>query len=139
LQKVVGVLHVVATVAVTVKYDVHMNYPEDIFRSFINAYQSQDRTQMRELLSESMQAHITTSTGGVDEVTRANAFLETLTLTQAVVVEPGRVLALVQVNAQRGQTTLHNFGGFLTRVVDGQITELWMVDALPEESAAFWA
>ena len=61
------------------------------------------------------------------------------TVTQAVAVEPGRVLALVRVEARRGGAELHNFAGFLVRVADGRMADFWMVDALPAESAAFWS
>jgi hypothetical protein len=34
---------------------------------------------------------------------------------------------------------LHNFSGQLLRFVDDRLAELWMVDAKPAESDAFWA
>jgi hypothetical protein len=46
---------------------------------------------------------------------------------------------MVEVHAARRGLTLHNFSGQLAAVRDGTITELWMVDALPEESDRFWS
>jgi hypothetical protein len=43
------------------------------------------------------------------------------------------------VRAERQGRTLHNFAGFLTRVAEGRITELWMVDAKPASSDEFWS
>ena len=56
-----------------------------------------------------------------------------------VEVEPGRILVMVVVHAERGGRSLQNFSGQLATVRDGLITELWMVDALPAESDRFWA
>ena len=47
---------------------------------------------------------------------------------------------MVEIVARRdGRDDLHNVAGFLARVADGRVTELWMVDARPAGSAAFWA
>ena len=113
------------------------------------AYEAGDRAGMRALVRDGIEAHITAADGGVDRVRGAAAFLArfpdlsgaelALTVTQAVAVEPDRVLALVRVEARRGGAALHNFAGFLMRVTDGRIADFWMVDALPDESAAFWS
>ncbi len=62
-----------------------------------------------------------------------------LTVPNIVEVEPGRVLVMVVVRAERDGRSLHNFSGQLATVRDGRITELWMVDALPAESDRFWS
>jgi ketosteroid isomerase-like protein len=46
---------------------------------------------------------------------------------------------MLEVHAARAGRALHNFSGQLLTVRDGAITELWMVDALPAESDAFWS
>jgi len=45
---------------------------------------------------------------------------------------------MVEVHAHRGERALRNFSGQLMRVADGRVDELWMVDAKPAESDAFW-
>lgn len=122
---------------------------EDVVRAFTDAYVAKDHDRMRALVHDGIEAHITNGAGGVDHVTGADAFLArfpdlagasiTLTVTQAVAVEPDRVLAMVRVEARRGDAELHNFGGFLVRVADGRMADFWMVDALPAESDAFWS
>jgi ketosteroid isomerase-like protein len=62
-----------------------------------------------------------------------------LAVANVVEVEPGRVLVMVEVHAERGGRTLHNFSGQLLTVRDGRVTDLWMTDALPEESDRFWS
>jgi hypothetical protein len=61
-----------------------------------------------------------------------------LDIPNVVEIEPGRVLVMVEVHAQRDGRTLHNFSGQLATVVDGKLSEIWMVDALPAESDDFW-
>ena len=61
-------------------------------------------------------------------------------LTQAPVpVGPDLVMLMVEVHAERGGCTLHNFAGHLLRIDGEQIAEWWMVDAKPAESDAFWS
>ncbi len=63
-----------------------------------------------------------------------------VTLTQPpVIVADDQALAMVEVNARRGERSLQNFAAYLLRVHDGRITELRMVDAKPAESDAFWS
>ena len=59
-------------------------------------------------------------------------------VTQTVTVAPGSTLTMVEIRAERAGKTLHNFSAFLARIEDGQIVELWMVEALPAYSAEFW-
>ena len=46
---------------------------------------------------------------------------------------------MVEIRAERGGRTLHNFAALLLRVADGRISEWWMADAKPAESDAFWS
>ncbi len=126
-----------------------MSDAPDVVRAFVDAYARGDRARVRALVDDALDAHVTTPDGGVDDTHGAEAFIGrlpdlegadlTLTVSQAVEVEPGRVLAMVRVEAARKGAVLHNHGAFLVRVAGGQLTELWMVDALPAESAAFWS
>ena len=45
---------------------------------------------------------------------------------------------MVEIRANRKGRILHNFAAFLMSVSEGQITRVWMVEALPAESDAFW-
>ena len=49
------------------------------------------------------------------------------------------VLAMVEVHAARRGTSLHNFSAQPIRIAGDRLAELWMVEAEPEESDAFWA
>lgn len=57
---------------------------------------------------------------------------------QPVAVGADRVLAMVEVHAERGDRALHNFAAHLLRLEGERIAEWWMVDAKPAESDAFW-
>jgi hypothetical protein len=61
-----------------------------------------------------------------------------LDVTQLVAVDAERFLAMVEIRAERNGMTLHNFAAFLGRTAGGQVHELWMVDARPAYSDAFW-
>lgn len=121
----------------------------DVIRSFVEAYAAGDRAGMKSVLSASLEAYVTNAEAGVDRVDGADAYLErlpdlagadlSLRVTQSVMVAPDQALTMVEVRARRGDRDLHNFAAFLSRVRDGQIAELWMVDALPAYSDEFWS
>jgi len=46
---------------------------------------------------------------------------------------------MVEIRAERGGKTLHNHAAYLSLVQEGQVTELWMVEALPAYSDDFWS
>ncbi len=46
---------------------------------------------------------------------------------------------MVEVAAARGDRTLPNHAAHLLRVRNGEITQMWMVEALPAYSAEFWS
>ena len=58
---------------------------------------------------------------------------------QLVEPTPGQVLAMVEINATRGERRLQNHAAHLLSIVDGVVAEWWMVEALPAESDAFWS
>ena len=123
--------------------------PAEVVRSFVDAYDARDRARMRALLSADLVGYVTTADAGVDRVDGAEAYLArlpdppdaelSLRVTQSVGVAPDQALAMVEIRARRGERELHNFGAFLSRVHDGRITEVWMVDALPALSYEFWS
>lgn len=127
-----------------------MTAAPEIVVGFVEAFGRADLDGMRARLADDFVGHVTTADGGTreagpDEYVAAVAAMDVptanlrLAVPNVVEVEPGRVLVMVEVHAARGGRTLHNFSGQLLTVRDGRITELWMVDALPEESDRFWS
>jgi len=122
----------------------------EIALALVRAAEQGDVDAMRGLMSDSFVGHVTTAGGGSRHASRKQ-YLDSITLmdvgsagqrlsmTDAVEVEPGRVMFLVEVHAERGGRRLHNYSGQLARIDEGRISELWMVDALPAESDAFWS
>ena len=129
--------------------DERMDGPEDIIRSLITAYGRGDRDEVRRLLSDDLVAYVTNAEAGVDRVDGPDGYLARLPalddaalridVTQTVRVAPDQALTMVRIVAERGDRTLHNVGAFLTRSRDGQLTEIWMVDAEPAYSDEFWS
>ncbi len=124
----------------------------DIAERLLEAFGAADFSTMRALLADDLVAWITGPDGsmlrvdGRDEYLRRVSAMDlpsarfSVELTQPpVVVDSDRVLVMVEVRAQRGGRTLHNFAAHLVRIDDGQISEWHMVDAKPAESDAFWA
>jgi ketosteroid isomerase-like protein len=122
----------------------------DTLVSFIDAFGRGHLDAMRSLLAADFVGHVTTADGGVRDVDREGYVASVaamdvptanlrLDVPDIVEIPPGRALVMVEVHAARRGLTLHNFSGQLATVRDGTITELWMVDALPEESDRFWS
>jgi hypothetical protein len=121
----------------------------DVVLAFMRTFERSDLRVLRESLTDDFTGHITTAGGGVRDVDR-DGYVESvramdvptanlrLDIPNVVEIEPGRVLVMVEVHAQRGDRTLHNFSGQLVTVTDGKLSEIWMVDALPAESDDFW-
>jgi ketosteroid isomerase-like protein len=124
--------------------------PMSVVRRFVDGFQAGDLEAVAAVLAPGFVGHVTTADGGVRHAGRddyvesframdvASANLQ-LAVPNIVEVEPGRVLVMVVVRAERGGRSLHNFSGQLATVRDGRITELWMVDAHPAESDRFWS
>jgi ketosteroid isomerase-like protein len=121
----------------------------EVVLGFLRTFARGDLRVLRESLTDDFTGHITTADGGVRDVDR-DGYVESvramdvptahlqLDVPNVVEIEPGRVLVMVEVHAQRSGRTLHNFSGQLVTVVDGKLSEIWMVDALPAESDDFW-
>lgn len=123
-----------------------------VAESFLNSFNRADLQLMRGLLADDLEAHVTNKDGLQDVVRGGDAYIEAIqsmhldtvrysvTPTQApVVVDPDRVLIMVEVRAESDGRSLHNFAAHLMRVRGGVITELHMVDAKPLESDGFWS
>lgn len=123
-----------------------------VVAAFLNAFNAGDLAALRACLADDAVALVTGPDGQPFEMTGSDSYVAAIeamnlpavdysvTLTQApVLVGEGLVLAMVQVSAHREGRDLQNFAGHLLRVVNGRITQLWMVDAKPAESDAFWA
>lgn len=125
---------------------------DGIVERFVAAFSKADFEAMREVLAPDLVAYVTNSAGEVDRVEGRDGYLariEAMDLPSAnfrveltqrpVTVAPDQVLAMVEVHAERGDHTLHNFAAHLLRIADERITEWRMVEAKPAESDAFWA
>jgi hypothetical protein len=124
---------------------------ETVARGLMDAFTAADLQRMRSYLADDLRAYITNGEGGVDEVRGADGYLGrvaamnvasaqlSLTITQAVTVNEGLIMVMVEINAARRDRTLHNHATHLLSVRDGQVVEWWMVEALPAESEAFWS
>jgi ketosteroid isomerase-like protein len=123
-----------------------------VVERFLAAFSAADFGAMREALAPDLVAWVTNSEGTMDRVEGREEYLGRIEamdlpavrfrveLTQRpVAIDADRVLAMVEVRAERGSRTLHNFAAHLPRLEDGRIAEWWMVDAKPAESDAFWA
>ncbi|MGH8986275.1 MAG: nuclear transport factor 2 family protein [Acidimicrobiia bacterium] len=125
-----------------------MREPERVMRALIDAFAARDEQGMRSALADDITAYVTNAGGGVDPVHGRDAYVARLLtlkapelsvgVTQAVTVAPDQALTMVEITADRGGKRLHNFSAFLATVTDGQVVELWMVEALPEYSDEFW-
>jgi ketosteroid isomerase-like protein len=119
---------------------------------FIAAFSAADFETMRELLAPDLVAWVTGADGAMTRVEGRDDYLGrieamdlpaarfSVELTQPPVeVGTDRTMLMVEVHAERGGRTLHNFAGHLLRIDGERIVEWWMVDAKPAESDAFWA
>jgi ketosteroid isomerase-like protein len=125
---------------------------DSVGERFIAAFSAADFGAMRELLAPDLVAWVTDADGAMQRLEGRDDYLGrveamdlpaarfSVELTQAPVeVDDDKVLLMVEVHAERGGRTLHNFAGHLLRIDRGRIAEWWMVDAKPAESDAFWA
>jgi ketosteroid isomerase-like protein len=126
-----------------------MSDNEGLARRFFGAFGRADSTDvMRDAMTEDAVTWITNAEGGSDRVEGREGWIARVPslegaegrvdVVQVVPIAADRMLTMIEVHAARKGRTLHNFAAFLTRVDDGRIAELWMVDAKPAESDAFW-
>jgi ketosteroid isomerase-like protein len=124
----------------------------DVAAGFLAAFSAADFDGMRSRMAEDMVAWVTNAEGGMDRVEGSEEYLSrieamdlpsarfSVELTQPPVpVADDLLLIMVEVRAERGGGSLHNFAAHLLRIADGRIAEWWMADAKPAESDAFWS
>jgi ketosteroid isomerase-like protein len=122
---------------------------ERLARDLFEAYGEGDLETMRSLLAEDLSAYITNAAAGVDRVEGRDNFMSRLpdlagaelstAITQIVGIDEERVMTMIEIKAERQGRMLHNFAAFLARASEGQVVELWMVDAKPAYSDEFWS
>jgi hypothetical protein len=122
--------------------------PAAPLKALIASFSAQSEEGMRAALAEDMTAYVTNVDGGVDRVEGRDAYLPRLlalkaptlsvAVTQSVTVSRDHALLMVEIRAERKGRSLHNFSAFLARVHNDQVSELWMVEALPAYSDQFW-
>ena len=123
-----------------------------LIERFLDLFNSGDLAAMSDVLADDAVAYITGPDGEPMVLNGASSYTAALeamhladvdyavTLTQQpVMVGDDQVLIMVEVRATRDAKTLHNFAAHLLRISDGRVVELFMVDAKPAESDAFWA
>jgi hypothetical protein len=71
-------------------------------------------------------------------VAKIPGFQNTTRRSGTVGVAPDQALTMVEIRARRAEPELRNFGAFRSRAHDGQITEVWMVDAVSTLSYELW-
>jgi hypothetical protein len=126
------------------------NTEEIVTLKFIELFSKLDFGNILDLLTDDVVAHITNFEGGEDIVTGRHNYLTRLNLmdirnvdlnikpTQLVTVEENMTMVMVEVQARKNDMKLHNHATHLLAFKSGKIKEIWMVEALPEESAKFW-
>jgi pyruvate/2-oxoglutarate dehydrogenase complex dihydrolipoamide acyltransferase (E2) component len=92
------------------------------FREMIAAFGAGERDRMRRVIADDLVAYVTNAGGGVDRVEGADAYLErvpdvsgvryAIAVTQVVAVTTDQALGMVEITAERGGKTLHNFAAF---------------------------
>lgn len=123
----------------------------EIVRSFIEAFNDGDLPAMAECLAEDLVADVTQSDGSTRQVNGRNAYMglieqldiptvrPKLSITQIAVINVEQVMLMIEVRASRKGRKLHNFAAYLITVQNQKMQQIWMVEALPAESDAFWS
>ena len=120
-----------------------------LVRGFFAAYGTGDLDAVRSALAEDLVAYVTNAEGGADVVHGREPYMRrlpdlpaaggSLEVTQVLEVDAQDVLVMVELRARREGRDLHNFAAFLARVREGNVSHLWMVEALPAYSDEFWS
>ena len=122
-----------------------------VVEAFVGAFNAADLPAMAACLAEDLMAEVTQKDGSTRQAAGRDAYMAlierlnipvvrpSLAITQIADVNADQVLVMVEVRAARKGRRLHNFSAFLMTVRNGQIERIWMVEALPAESDAFWS
>lgn len=123
--------------------------PATIAQELFESYAAGDLDRAGSLMAQELTGYVTNAQAGVDVVEGRDAYLSrlpdlhatggTLNIAQVVGIDEERALTMVEIQAEREGKRLHNFAAFLTRVADGEVQQIWMVDALPAYSDEFWS
>jgi ketosteroid isomerase-like protein len=123
--------------------------PVEVTRRFFESYGRGDLAASADCLAQDLIASVTNAESGADTVVGREAYMRrvpdlaaaggSIAITQILPIDSESTLSMVEIRARRRGRDLHNFAGFLARVVDGRISHLWMVDARPEYSDEFWS
>lgn len=117
----------------------------------VQAFSRGDSAAVRATLADDLVAFVTEPDGSTREVRTAASYAAIvdamdpvsanlrMDVPQITTIEPGLVMAMFEVHAARHGRTLHNFSGQLFRFDGNLIDRIWMVEALPQESDAFWS
>lgn len=119
-------------------------------RRFIESFGAYDLERMAACLAPDVMSFITNATGGITPVNGRDAFVQSIDamdiatvkpsvgITQLVSISENQVMVMVEIKAERKGRSLHNFSAFLIDVENALMTRLYMVEALPAYSDAFW-
>lgn len=122
----------------------------DIVKRFVAAFDAADRPGLVDCLAEDLVADVTQADGSTRQIVGRDPYMAAIDAmhidtvrpsvrtTQSTQISPGRVLIMVEIRAIRKGRSLHNFATFLMVVRDARICRIWMVEARPAESDAFW-
>ena len=128
-----------------------LNDPSAVVASFVEAFDAADRDRIAACLAPGLVAEITQPDGSTAQVNGRDGYMASIDALDIATVRPSikatqiapvssdQVMVMVEIRAKRKGRTLHNFAAFLMSVSESQITRIWMVEALPAESDAFWA
>ena len=123
---------------------------EATVRRFVAAIPEADYDTMAQCLAEDAHCYITNASGGVNLLRGRDAFIANIrtldvetvrpsaNITQLLEIKADQVLVMIEVKAERKGRKLHNFAAYLIDLRDGAIARLYMVEALPAYSDAFW-
>lgn len=124
--------------------------PIAVVRGFVDAFGSTDLAAIGSFLAPDLVAEVTQPDGGTAQLQGRDAYMASIealdlpsvrpsiTATQIAQVTTDQVMVMIEIKAARKGRKLHNFAAFLMRVFGGHIARIWMVEALPAESDAFW-
>ena len=127
-----------------------LNDPSVVAASFVEAFDVADRDRIAACLAVDLVAEVTQPDGSTAQVDGRDGYMASIDAldiakvrpsikaTQIAPVSSDQVMVMVEIRAKRKGRTLHNFAAFLMSVNEGRITRIWMVEALPAESDAFW-
>ncbi|MEM8551765.1 MAG: nuclear transport factor 2 family protein [Pseudomonadota bacterium] len=124
--------------------------PATTVRRFVEAFDAADLETVAACLKDNLVAGVTQPDASAKDLHGRAAYMAGIEaldvptvrprvwITQIVKISHDQVLVMIEIKATRKGRQLHNHAAYLMTVTDGQIARIWMVEALPEESDAFW-